>query len=153
MNIRRVFGRYVGAGGALAAIVVLASAGLALGSLALKGASYSGHYKGRPTEQISFTVSANGKRVTDLSVSTPFKCGGGCGGVESPSGGSASISGKDKFKATLAITEPGSTKSFGSDTVTGTFLQHGKATGTVTSHFDRGSAGESVQWTAGAATG
>jgi hypothetical protein len=148
MSIRHELGRHLGRGGALAAATVLASAGVALASDAIRGASYSGHYQGRATDTISFTVSANGKRVVDLSVSTPFKCGGGCGGVESPSGGSALISKKGKFEATLKLMEPGSTQVYGSDTVTGTFLKHGKAIGKVSSHFNRGSAGETVSWTA-----
>jgi hypothetical protein len=148
MNIRRALGRHLFRCGALAAAAVLASAGIALASSATKGASYSGHYKGRPTDTISFTVSASGKKVMDLFVTTPFKCNGGCGGVESPSGGSALISKKGKFKAKLKLMEPGTTKSFGSDAVTGTFLKHGKATGKVTSHFNKGSSGETVSWTA-----
>jgi hypothetical protein len=148
MNIRHALGRHLCGGGALAAAAVLASAGIALASYAIKGGSYSGHYEGRVTEAISFIVSANGKQVMDLSVTTPFKCNGGCGGVESPSGGSARISKKGKFEATLKLMEPGSTKSYGSDTVIGTFLKHGKAMGTVTSHFNGGSSGETVSWTA-----
>jgi hypothetical protein len=38
--------------------------------------------------------------------------------------------------------------SFGTDTVAGKFLKHGKATGAVTSHFDAGSSGETASWTA-----
>jgi hypothetical protein len=148
MSIRHTLGSNVCRSGALAAAAVLASAGVALASNAIKGASYSGNYKGRVGDEISFTVSANGKRVTDLSVTTPFKCSGGCGGAESPSGGSAAISTKGKFKATLKLTEPGSSTSYGSDAVSGTFLKHGKATGTVTSHFKSGSSGETVSWTA-----
>lgn len=148
MNIRHALGRYLCIGGALASAAVLASSGIALATDAVKGASYSGHYQGRVTDTISFSVSTNGKQVIDLSVTTPFKCNGGCGGVESPIGGSARISGKGKFKATLKLIEPGSTKSDGSDTVTGTFLKHGKAKGTVTSHFDHGGSGETVSWTA-----
>jgi hypothetical protein len=148
MNIRHALGRHLCRGGALAAAAVLTSAGTALASYAIKGASYSGHYKGGVTDAISFNVSANGKQVIGLSVTTPFKCNGGCGGVERPSGGSARISKKGKFQATLKLMSPGSTKSYGSDTVTGTFLKHGKATGTVTSHFNGGSSGETVSWTA-----
>jgi hypothetical protein len=148
MNIRHDLGRHLCRGSVLAVVATLASAGIALASDAIKGASYSGHYQGQSTEGISFKVSANGKKVIDLSVSTPFKCNGGCGGVESPSGGLAPISKSGKFKATLKLMGPGSTKTVGSDTVTGTFLKHGKAKGTVTSHFNSGSAGEAVSWTA-----
>ena len=148
MNIRHAPGRHLYRASALAAAAVLASAGTALASYAIKGASYSGRYKGGVTNAISFTVSANGKQVIGLSVTTPFKCNGGCGGVESPSGGSARISKKGRFQATLKLVNPGSTKIYGSDTVTGTFLKHGKATGTVTSHFNGGGPGETVSWTA-----
>ena len=148
MNSRHELGRRLCRGGALAAAAVLASAGVALASSAVKGASYTGHYKGAATETVSFKVSSNGKQVVDLTVTTPFKCNGGCGGVASPSGGSAHISQSGKFKATLKLVQLGSTKTYGSDTVSGTFLKHGQAKGTVTSHFDNGSAGETVSWTA-----
>jgi hypothetical protein len=148
MNTPRALGRHLCRGGALATVAVLASAGVALASNAVKGASYSGHYTGKVTDTISFTVSANGKRVTDLSVTTPFRCNGGCGGVPSPIGGSASISKKGRFKATLKLLELGSSKSFGTDTVIGTFEKHGKAKGTVSSHFNADSSGETVSWTA-----
>ncbi len=148
MNIRNAPGGHLCKGGAVLAAAVLASSGIALASNAVKGASYIGHYQGGVTEAISFTVSANGKRVTDLSVTTPFKCSGGCGGVGSPIGGSARISEKGTFKITLKLVGPGSTKSFGTDTVTGTFLKHGKAKGTVSSHFDADNDGKTVSWTA-----
>lgn len=148
MSIRGALGRHLCKSGALAAAAVAASAGVALASHPIKGGSYSGHYTGRVTDTISFSVSANGKQVIDLSVATPFKCNGGCGGVESPSGGTAPISKQGKFKATLKLMEPGSAKSYGTDTVTGAFLSRGKAMGTVTSHFNAGSAGETVSWTA-----
>ncbi len=83
-------------------------------------------------------MSASGKEVTDLTVTTPFKCNGGCGGAESPSGGSARISKAGTFKATLKLKNPGQSASYGTDTVTGTFLKSGKAKGTVTSHFTGG---------------
>ncbi len=148
MNVGSRLRRDLCKGGALLAAVVLASGGVALASNAVKGASYSGHYKGEVTDAISFTVSASGKEVTDLSGTTPFKCSGGCGGVVSPIGGSARISKQGKFKATLKLVETGSTKSYGTDTGTGTFLKHGKATGTVSSHFNADNAGKTVSWTA-----
>ena len=148
MNTRNTVGRRLCKGGAFLAAAMLASGGVALASNVIKGASYAGHYEGGVTTSISFTVSANGKKVKDLSVTTPFKCSGGCGGAGSPIGGSARISKKGKFEATLKLMDPGSTQAYGSDTVTGTFLKHGKATGTVTSHFDHGGSGETVSWTA-----
>ncbi len=135
--------------GTLAVMATFVLGGVAVASSATAGATYVGHYKGRSTDQITFKISANGKKVIDLSVATPFKCNGGCGGVGSPSPGSASISKSGKFKAVLTINAPGSTtKAEGTDTVTGTFGKHGEATGTVKSHFNRSSSGETVSWTA-----
>jgi hypothetical protein len=135
--------------GALAVAVTFALGSIAIASNATAGATYVGHYNGRPTDEITFKISANGKKVIDLSIDTPFKCDGGCGGVGSPSPGSASISKSGKFKAVLKIIAPGSTtKAEGTDTVTGTFGKHGAATGTVQSHFNKSSSGETVSWTA-----
>jgi hypothetical protein len=136
---QRLFGA-----GALAVTVTFALGfalgGVAVASNATAGATYVGHYTGRPTDAITFKISANGKKVIDLSVDTPFKCNGGCGGVGSPSPGSASIS--------KSIAPGSTTKAEGTDTVTGTFGKHGEATGTVKSHFNKSSAGETVSWTA-----
>ena len=134
-----------------AAAVLLASAGMALAAKQVKGATYVGHYKGTVTqvavEAISFKVSANGKKVTDLYVSTPFKCSGGCGGVGSPKEGTAKIV-DGTFKVKLPIPAPGGGKSEGTDLVIGTFHAHGKATGTVTSHFAHSTSGTTRTWTA-----
>jgi hypothetical protein len=125
----------------------LASAGVALASNPIDNGHYSGHYPGRPTDSITFTVSATGKKVIDMDVSTPFKCSGGCGGVESGIGGTARIH-KNKFTATIKLYAPGTTKMLeGRDTVTGRFLKHFTAKGTVISHFLHDS-GETVHWTA-----
>src|ERR1700683_4478093 len=99
----------------------------ALAAAPVKGGSYAGAYKGRPTDTISFKVSSNGKKLTGLYVSTPFKCSGGCGGVPAGTGGSAKITKKGTFKATIKLIGPGSTKAIGTDTVVGTFLSHGRA--------------------------
>ena len=74
----------------------------------MKGASYVGHYKGAAVtiEAVSFKVSANGRKVIDLSVETPFKCAGGCGGVGSPTGGSARITRQGTFEVKLRIPAP-----------------------------------------------
>jgi hypothetical protein len=148
MDIRHRLGGHLWRGGALLVTIALASPAIVLASNATKGASYVGSYAGARSGTISFKVSASGKRVIDLSVSTPFKCNGGCGGVISPSGGTASISRQGKFKATLKLHALGSGKVYGSDTVTGKFLKHGVATGKVTSHFNVGGSGETVSWTA-----
>jgi len=139
-------------GGLIAAAVVFASTGVAFASHAIGGASYSGTYKGRPTEGISFKVSANGKKVTHLTVDTPFHCNGGCGGVANGGPGSGRITGNGTFKVTLQLYfPPGSHSSEGTDTVTGKFLPSGRAKGTVSSHFKHGS-GETVSWTASPTT-
>jgi hypothetical protein len=149
MNIRHRLGGHLCRGGALIATLALASPAVVLASNAAKGKSYVGSYAGVQSGEISFEVSANGKQVIDLSVSTPFKCSGGCGGVVSPSGGTAQISRQGTFKATLKLHAPGTGKVYGSDTVTGKFLTHGEATGTVTSHFDAGASSDrKVVWSA-----
>jgi hypothetical protein len=148
MGIRKSLGTRVCGGGVLAASAVLASAGIALASNPIDNGHYSGHYQGRPTDSITFTVSATGKKVIDIDVSTPFKCNGGCGGVESGIGGTARIH-KNKFTAKIKLHAPGTTNTLeGRDTVTGRFLKHFKAKGTVTSHFLHGGSGETVHWTA-----
>ena len=56
-----------------------------------------------------------------------------------PSGsdGSAKITRKGTFKAELELVGPGGTKPIGTDAVVDRFLSHGRAKGTVTSHFQR----------------
>ena len=136
------------------AIVALAAGavgvGIASAAKQVRGATYVGHYKGASqigVAAISFKVSANGRKVIDLSVETPFKCSGGCGGVGTPVGGTAKISRNGTFKVKLKIPAPGGGKSEGTDTVAGTFRAHRKASGTVTSHFTSGS-GLTRSWTA-----
>jgi hypothetical protein len=135
--------------GAFAAVAMLAVVTGASASSAVKGASYQGSYSDGATDAISFKVSVNGKKVIDLDVSTPVKCEGGCGGIGSASQASASISKNGKFKVKLNLVfPPGSSKSEGTETVTGKFLKHGMATGTVSSHFNGGSSDRTVHWTA-----
>ena len=114
------------------AAVTLASAGLALAAKQVKGATYVGHYKGVATEvnteAISFKVSANGKKLTGLSVSTPFKCGGGCGGRREPERREPRGSpARGPSRSSSRSRRPGARESEGTDTVTGTFHAHGKA--------------------------
>ena len=135
--------------GLTTAAVLLAGGGVAFASHVIRGATYAGAYTGRPTDHISFKVSPNGAKVTQLSVSTPFHCGGGCGGVVNGGPGTARITRQGTFKVTLQLYfPPGSHSSEGTDTVTGTFLAHGHAKGTVSSHFTHGSGGETARWTA-----
>ena len=131
------------------AMATLAVAATATASNATRGASYVGSYSDGATDAIAFKVSANGEKVIDLDVSTPVKCQGGCGGIGSASGASASISKNGTFKVKLTLVfPPGSNKSEGTETVTGKFLKHGMATGTVSSHFKGGSIDRTVHWTA-----
>ncbi len=149
MSIRHRLGGHLWRNGALLAALALASPAVVLASNAAKGKSYVGSYAGAQSGTIAFKVSANGKQVIDLAVSTPFKCSGGCGGVVSPGGGTAKISKQGTFKATLELHAPGTGKVYGSDTVTGKFLTHGEATGTVTSHFNAGASSDlKVVWSA-----
>ncbi len=150
MGVQQGFATHLRRGGGLAVAAALASAGVALASSdAVKGASYIGRYAGGATEAISFRVSANGSKVSSFFVETPIKCGGGCGGVPTGSGGSARISRNGKFTIKLKLVALGSTATvIGTDTVTGTFLKHGGAKGTVTSHFTGGPGGRTVSWTA-----
>jgi len=145
--------RLCGIGG-LATVAALAVASVASASNAVKSASYVGSYSDGATDAISFKVSPNGKKVTDLTVSTPITCQGGCGGIGSGSPTSASISKNGKFKVTLNLDfPPGSNKSEGTETVTGKFLKQGFATGTVSSHFKGGSSSDrTVHWTAAPVT-
>jgi hypothetical protein len=134
---------------ALAAMAILAVAAVAKASNATKGGSYVGSYSDGATDAIAFKVSANGRKVIDLDVSTPIKCQGGCGGIGGASGASASISKHGKFKVKLQLVfPPGSNKSEGTETVRGKFLAHGMAKGTVSSHFKVAGGDRTVRWTA-----
>jgi hypothetical protein len=154
MNITSAFLKRLCRAGAFAALATLAVGTVALASGAVKGASYIGSYSDGATDAISFKVSPNGKKVIDLTVSTPITCQGGCGGIGSGSPASTSISKKGKFKVTLNLDfPPGSNKSEGTETVTGKFLKQGFAAGTVSSHFKGGTSSDrTVHWTAAPAT-
>jgi hypothetical protein len=137
---------------ALALATMLACAGIALAAKQVKGATYVGHYKGASQvglDAIAFKVSANGRKLTFITVETPIKCNGGCGGVGTPKGGTATIKRNGTFEAKLKIPAPGpGGKAEGTVTVIGTFHAHGKASGTVTSHFNGGGGGATRDWTA-----
>jgi hypothetical protein len=138
----------LGTTGLLGCAAVLASAGFALAASPVKGGAYTGKYSDGAVNAISFKVSANGKHAIDLAAETPIKCAGGCGGFSNASGGTAKISSKGTFKVTLPIKGLGGTKTIGTDTITGTFRKHGKANGTVSSHFNSGSSSDrKVTWT------
>jgi hypothetical protein len=149
MNMTHGFEQRLSGIGALAAIATLAVATVASASGAVKGGSYVGSYSDGLTDAISFKVSASGKKVVELDVSTPIKCQGGCGGIGSASHASAAISKKGRFKVKLNLVfPPGSNKSEGTETVSGKFLAHGIATGTVSSHFKGAGSDRTVHWTA-----
>lgn len=151
MSTSNAFRARASRGAALALAATLACTGIALAAKQLRGATYVGYYKGaaQTVEAVYFKVSPNGRKVIDLSVDTPFKCAGGCGGVGTPKGGTAKISREGTFKVKLKIPAPGpGNKSEGTDTVTGTFHAHGRASGKVTSHFNAGGAGLTKSWTA-----
>lgn len=150
MDIGRHLASRISGAGLLAATATLAISGVAIASNATKGGSYVGTYAGASnTDSITFKVSSNGKQVVDLNVITPVKCNGGCGGFGTPITGSAKISKGGTFKVTLKIKAPGtSNQTEGTDKVTGKFLKGGRARGKVTSHFNHGSSGNTVSWTA-----
>jgi hypothetical protein len=119
------------------AFVTLVTAAVALAANQEKGWTYSSPSAAH--ESVYFMVSTNGKKVVDLSASTPVKCPssvGGVGGIASATGGSATISRHGTFKVTMKQTTFAGHKSAGTDTVTGTFLEHGQEKGKVTSHFN-----------------
>ena len=148
MNVGHDLPRGLRRSGALAA-AALACSGVALASNASPDATYIGRYTTGATETISLEVSANGRRVTAIYVETPIKCGGGCGGIPSAHGGSSAISPSGRFTIRMKLYGPGAaSKAEGTETITGIFLKGSRAKGTVTSHFNGGSAGRTLSWTA-----
>lgn len=126
--------------GAGAVILATTGAGLALAAKPVAGASYSGSYKGSKGSELTFTVSANGKRVTHVAADTPVKCPGtdGVGGLPYGSNGAGPISKAGTFRVTMKLLDqgpPGKQKTGGTEVVTGTFQSHGRAQGKVTAHL------------------
>ncbi|MGD1049897.1 MAG: hypothetical protein ABR947_02360 [Solirubrobacteraceae bacterium] len=123
-------------GGALTVAAALSTAGVALATAPKQGWTYTT----QPTAKVSvtFKVSANGKRVTNLGAGIAIKCKGSAGGFPQAKPGSGNITKTGTFKVVLKLYPLGgaSQKSSGTDTVTGTFVKGGKATGTVLSYFD-----------------
>ncbi len=88
------------------------------------------------TTLVTFKVSANGKKLTNLGAGIAVKCKGSAGGFPSAKPGSGDITKKGTFKVVLKLYPPGpGRKSSGTDTVTGKFVKGGKATGTVGTHL------------------
>ena len=113
----------------------LSTAGVALATAPKKGWTYTT----KPTAKVfvTFKVSANGKKITNLGPGIAVKCKGGAGGFPSAKPGSGDITKQGTFKVVLKLYPPGRAgqKSSGTDTVTGEFVKGGKATGTVSTHF------------------
>lgn len=123
-------------GCALTLAAALSTAGIALATAPKKGWTY----KTQSTAKVlvSFKVSATGKTVTNLTASDAVRCKGSAGGFPLAKPGSAKITSQGTFKAVLKLYPPGPSgqKSDGTDTVTGTFVKGGKATGTVKTYFN-----------------
>jgi hypothetical protein len=85
----------------VAAVAMLAAAGVVLAAAPVRGATYKGTFKaGFDTVRLSFKVSSNGKRVTNLRVTdTGLYCAGG-GGVSPVHFKDASIAANGTFKST-----------------------------------------------------
>jgi hypothetical protein len=132
--------RHVGA--LLVLVVLLVCAAAALAAKPKKGYIYDTN--SHSTKQsVYFKVSTNGKRLTDLQVSTPIKCPKSVGGVGGLPGalnpGSAEISKQGTFKTKFTLFDPGGGhKKGGTETVTGKFSDD-HATGKVTDKFTNSS--------------
>ncbi len=136
MSRRSRVRRALAFGGGLTLVAALSIAGVALATAPKKGWTYT--TQPRAKVFVSFKVSATGKKVTNLDAGIAFKCRGGAGGFPSARPGSATITKKGTFKVTLKLYPPGrpGQKSSGTDTVTGRFVNGGKATGTVRTYFN-----------------
>ncbi len=124
----------VGGAGALAAMLFLA--GMALATAPGRGWTYTT----APAAKVfvTFRVSANGKKVTNVGAGIAVKCKGGAGGFPSARPGSGKITKHGTFTVTLKLYPPGPSgqKSSGTDTITGRFVAGGKAKGTVRTYFN-----------------
>jgi hypothetical protein len=120
------------------AVVLAAGVGLAVAK-PVAGAIYDGKTAQAVPETVMLKVSANGKRVTVVSVPLVVHCGGGggFGGVGSPKPGAATITKKDTFKVSLTVPKA-SGGSVGTETVTGTFGTAGREHGTLSSKLTFG---------------
>lgn len=123
-------------GGAFIVAGALVTGGVALATAPHKGWTYTTQSTAKVF--VSFKVSANGTKVTDLSPGDAVKCMGSAGGFPAAKPGSVKITKAGTFKAVLKLYPPGPAgqKSSGTDTVTGKFVTGGKATGTVRTYFN-----------------
>lgn len=114
----------------------LSMAGVALATAPKKGWTYTTPQGAKVF--VTFRVSANGKKVTNLDAGIAVKCKGGAGGFPAARPGSGNITKQGTFKVVLKLYPPGPAgkKSSGTNTVTGKFKVGGKATGNVRTHFN-----------------
>lgn len=110
--------------------VWLGATALAIAAKPVKSATYTGTTNHE--SPVSFKVSANGKRVTGLHVPLPASCQ--YGGIAALKPGTARITSKGTFKATLTIRALDGQKS-GKVFVAGTFHRKRRESGTITSVF------------------
>lgn len=113
----------------------LSTAGVALATAPKKGWTYTTPSTAKVF--VSFKVSPTGTKVVNLAPGDAVQCKGSAGGFPRAKPGSAVITSQGTFRAVLKL-YPGApgAKSDGTDTVTGTFVKGGKATGTVKTYFD-----------------
>lgn len=124
-------------GGALMVCAALSTAGVALAAAPQKGWTYSTQATAKVL--VTFKVSADGRKLTNLNAGIAVKCNGSAGGFPSARRpGSGNITKKGIFKVVLKLYPPGAAgqKSSGTDTVIGKFVRGGKATGTVRTRFN-----------------
>ena len=123
-------------GVSLVVAAALSTAGVALATAPKTGWTYTT----QPTAKVlvTFKVSANGKKATNLGAGIAVKCKGSAGGFPQAKPGSGNITKTGTFKVVLKLYPLGRAgqKSSGTDTVTAKFVKGGKATGTVLSYFD-----------------
>src|ERR1700693_2883377 len=92
-------------GGALMVAAALSTAGVALAAAQKKGWTYT--TQPRAKVFVTFKVSANGKKVTNLGAGIAVKCKGGAGGFPSAKPGSGNITKKGTFEVVLKLYPPG----------------------------------------------
>jgi hypothetical protein len=119
----------------ITAIVAVLATGVALAAKPVKGATYSGSITrgvGTTTFPISFKVSNNGKKVSNVKLANayPVYCQGG-GFPTMGAGGSGRITKKKTFSVKLPLTNFMTKKPAGSIVVSGKFGADGSASGKV----------------------
>ena len=129
---RRVLGAI-----ALIALVAIADGAVAFAATPIKGARYGGKIArtSNVTYSISFKVSANGKRVSNFTLTNgyPVYCqGGGFGTAQEASG---TIAKNGTFDVKLPIYFSPSHQHQGFVIITGRFAKHGKESGKVMTDF------------------